>query len=106
MDNVLSRIRFQELLLKYQIINYNGIRFEDYFEYYKLSLELDNYIESLKNEIANIKNKYSNNKYELYSKVEPLDEKLKSFETALISCHVNMNYINSANVKYLEVLSK
>ncbi len=104
-DNILKKLIFLDKNISYQIINYNGVRFEDYFDYYYLSRYLEKEIIKMYNQIANIENKETS-KYIISSKTIPLKEKINTLENLLNSCNATINYINGTNLPYLEVLSK
>ena len=104
-DNILKKLIFLDKIISYQIINYNGVRFEDYFDYYYLSRYLEKEIIKMYNQIANIENKETS-KYIISSKTIPLKEKINTLENLLNSCNATINHINGTNLPYLEVLSK
>lgn len=103
-NNLYQEVLHLDKIIGYQIRNYNGVRFEDYFNYY-MSRDLENEILMLRHEIDNINNRESSN-YVINLKTTSLKEKLVLLQNLLNACDAKINYIISANLAYLEVLVK
>lgn len=104
-NNLYQEVLHLDKVIGYQIRNYNGVRFEDYFNYYYMSRDLENEILMLRHEIDNINNRESSN-YVINLKTTSLKEKLVLLQNLLNACDAKINYIISANLPYLEVLVK
>lgn len=104
-NNLYQEVLHLDKVIGYQIRNYNGVRFEDYFNYYYMSRDLENEILMLRHEIDNINNRESSN-YVINLKTISLKEKLVLLQNLLNACDAKINYIISANLPYLEVLVK
>lgn len=104
-NNLYQEVLHLDKIIGYQIRNYNGVRFEDYFNYYYMSRDLENEILMLRHEIDNINNRESSN-YVINLKTTSLKEKLVLLQNLLNACDAKINYIISANLPYLEVLVK
>lgn len=104
-NNLYQKVMFLDKMIGYQIRNYNGVRFEDYFSYYYMSRNLENEIIKLRSELVEIEKKETS-KYVINSKTIPLKEKVDILQNLLNACNAKINYIISANLPYLEVLVK